>query len=277
MNITLASYRLGNQLGSLIAPAWIAKKALKRFLTPKRGSPKKWELAGEASGERFNLNENISAIRWMPKTSQPVRKTALLVHGWESRASQMYMFVPHILKLNYHVIAVDMPAHGQSRGEFSDAEQFTETILKVQKEIGKIDMIIGHSMGAGATCFAVSRGLEVDKLILIAAPSSVEKVIYRFTQFIGLNEKARNYFIEYCASSVGVPPKELDSSLLISSNDTPTLLIHDENDIEVPIRESLILNRIFTNSMLFKTKNMGHRKILKSPEVIEQIKNFVTE
>lgn len=296
MSLAITSYRFINQLSSAIAPSWTAKRALMKFLTPKRFEPKPWEIEGESTGERFNINCEISGICWRPDNSvnpgeqknqeqkvqeQPIQdhteeKLALLAHGWESRASQMYVLVPLLLDLNYKVIAIDMPAHGHSKGKYSDADRFTETIVLAQKEFGKFDLIIGHSMGAGAACLSLSRGVTTDKLVLISSPSSVERVILRFTRFIGLNKVAINHFFDYCTDFVGTPPSELDSNELLSVLNVPALLIHDQNDIEIPLYESERLKQVFSKAELFVTEGLGHRRILKANQVKKKIANFLS-
>lgn len=68
---------------------------------------------------------------------------------------------------------------------------------------------------------------------------------------------------------------EFNATKLLESCDIPTLLIHDEHDIEVPISESKILAKAFNQSELFVTEGLGHRKILKSDEVHAKISGFV--
>ena len=277
MNMAVATYRLGNQILSSFAPALAAKKATQKFLSPRRFEPKAWELKGESRGVRFNINENISAIKWLPENKNMSDKRVLLVHGWESRATQMYGFVPHLLKLGYEVVAIDMPAHGYSKGLTSDAYQFTQAILLAEQSLGVFDLVIAHSMGAGATSAAVSQGLKSKKLILISGASSIENVLRRFSGFIGLSSKATDLFVEFTGDKVGVKPSEIDSAIVSKSNNIPTLFVHDRLDFEVPISESERLLSTFTNSEIFITEGLGHRKILKSKVVLDKIDRFLKD
>jgi len=276
MNIALSSYRLINQVTSMIAPSWTAKKVLSKFLTPRRSVIKDWEVKAEAKGTRFNLNENISAIRWLPKNSnnKPFKKV-LLVHGWESRATQMYGFVPQLLRQNYEVIALDMPAHGCSSGSKTDAYEFSQTVLLAESKLGSFDVIIGHSMGAGAANFAIAEGLISQKLVLISGPSSIENVLRRFASFLGLNYNAVNFFIKHSGEVIGRKAEDIDLITLQKRTQIPTLFIHDRMDYEVPISESERMLHVFTNSELFVTEGLGHRQILKSELVLNKIEEFI--
>ncbi|WDD97774.1 alpha/beta hydrolase [Thalassomonas actiniarum] len=279
MNFALMSYRIKNQLMSFIAPSRTAKKTLAMFMRPRRSEPKAWELKAENRGERFNLNENISAICWQegdvadPASSQG--KNLLLIHGWESRATQMYGLVPRLLELGYRVTALDMPAHGKSQGDMANAELFVQTLLLAQEKLGKFDAVIGHSMGAGAASLALSRGLETDKLVLVSGPSSIENVLRRFSKIVGLNRRATGKFIDFASELVGVHPSELDASKQNVANPTPTLIVHDLDDREVPISESRRLLPSFENAEFFETRGLGHRKILKSPQLNDKIYQFL--
>ena len=279
MNYAFAMYRLGNQLGSIFSPAKTIEKAGTMFLTPKRLAIKEWEQQAEQQGQRFKLNDDISAIRWLPSgINEPAanRKQILLVHGWESRATQMYGIAQKLIDQGFEVVAVDMPAHGHSSGTTSNPRVFTQTIQLAQQQLGDFEAIIGHSMGAGATAFAVGRGLNPQKIVLISGPSSIENALRRFAGFIGLNKKGVNRFVQFVSNFVGGTLEELDSALLLKKSNISALLIHDEQDLEVPASESKRLAQSLKNSELYLSHGLGHRKILKSEAVLQKITEFVT-
>jgi len=278
MNYAFEAYRLKNRIGSVVVPKHVAKKTVKLFLTPKRFEIKDWEKEAENKGERISLRNDLSAIRWSPEGSKSSsnNKQILLVHGWESRATQMYGLVKDIIDQGYTVIAVDMPGHGHSKGSTSNAYIFAQTVQFMQEKLGHFYAVIGHSMGAGATAIAVGKGLETDKLVLISGPSSIENVLRRFSGFVGLNKHTTELFVAFTGKHVGVPASELDASELLQGCDIPTLIIHDESDIEVPLSESKRLAPAFKRAELFITQGFGHRKILKADEVIRKIGDFLS-
>jgi pimeloyl-ACP methyl ester carboxylesterase len=55
----------------------------------------------------------------------------------------------------------------------------------------------------------------------------------------------------------------------------PVLVIHDENDDEVPVTASKNIYSNLKNGELLITNNLGHRKILGNPEVIDKTINFI--
>ena len=278
MNYAFEAYRLKNRIGSVVMPKRVAKSAMKLFLAPKRFEIKDWEKEAEKKGERISLRHDLSAIRWSPESEKKTsnNKQILLVHGWESRATQMYGLVKEIIEQGYTVIAVDMPGHGHSKGQTSNAFIFAQTVQYMQEKLGHFYAVIGHSMGAGATAIAVGKGLEADKLVLISGPSSIENVLKRFSGFVGLNRHASELFVTFIGKHVGVPASELDATELLQGCNIPTLIIHDELDIEMPISESKRLAPAFNQVELFITQGFGHRKILKADEVILKISSFLS-
>lgn len=280
MNYALMAFRLKHQLSSLIFSARTAENLAQIFLVPKRFEVKDWEHKAEQQGQRFQLSPDISAIRWGAhhegrESKEIENKQILLVHGWESRGTQLFGLIEGLVAKGYSVVAIDMPGHGHSKGDTSNAYVFSQTVVLAQQVLGHFHAIIGHSMGAGATSIAVGKGVSTNKMILIAGPSSIENVLRHFTQFIGLNNKTTDNFIAAVGRHVGIPASEMDATRLLQQCDVPTLLIHDEADLEVPYSESKRLNKVIKNSKLLTLQGYGHRKILKSEKAIQAISDFV--
>lgn len=276
MNIAFTLFRLKNQLTSFFASASTAHKMADVFLQPRRSEVKDWELKAELKGERFHLGEDISAIRWRSAPEQANHKQILLVHGWESRATHMYGFVDGLLALGYNVVALDMPGHGRSPGKSSNAHLFAQTVSLAEQVLGEFSVIIGHSMGASATSIAVGNGVSPEKMILISGPSSIENSIRHSTRMFGFNRRTTDHFISKISQYVGVPFQQLDATNLLKECHIPTLLIHDESDIEVLHSESKRLEGVLKNAHLMTTQGFGHRKILKAQPVLQAIADFVS-
>jgi len=284
MNYALMTFRLKHQLSSLMFSARTAENLAQNFLTPKRFEIKDWEHRAEKQGQRFQLTPDISAIRWGAhhqvvegdEGKKVESKQILLVHGWESRGTQLFGLIEGLVAKGYSVVAIDMPGHGHSKGDTSNAYLFSQTIALAQKILGHFHVIIGHSMGAGATSVAVGKGVSTDKMVLISGPSSIENVLRHFTQIVGLNNKTTDNFIAAISRLVGIPASDMDATQLLQQCDVPTLLIHDDGDREVPYGESKRLSKIIKNSQFLTTQGLGHRKILKSDVVIKTINDFVS-
>ena len=56
----------------------------------------------------------------------------------------------------------------------------------------------------------------------------------------------------------------------------PTLIIHDVDDRIIPIDHGYTLVNRFQNGRLIRTQGLGHKRILKDPEVVQQITEFLS-
>jgi pimeloyl-ACP methyl ester carboxylesterase len=55
----------------------------------------------------------------------------------------------------------------------------------------------------------------------------------------------------------------------------PVLVIHDKNDIEVPVTAGIHIHKHLKSGTLFLTEDLGHRKILGNAVVIEKVVRFI--
>ena len=55
----------------------------------------------------------------------------------------------------------------------------------------------------------------------------------------------------------------------------PVLVIHDNNDVEVPVKAGIHIHNYLKNGTLFLTDGLGHRKILGNQKVIEKTVQFI--
>lgn len=270
MNIALLLFKTKNRVLGTLSPAYAARQARDLFLTPKRYPIKQWEEEMEQRGQRIEAGNGLSAISW----GQSERKI-LIAHGWESRATQMSGFVDVLLEKGFEVIALDGPAHGHSNGSWANPYLFAQAVAHAYKKLGPFEGVIGHSMGGNAVATAISEGMECSKVVLISSPSSIDNVLNRFANFIGLPDSAGRKFIAMVEDKVGKSTHHLNTASNISKGSIKGLIIHDRSDVEIPYEEALEINRYWVNASLFSTEGFGHRAIVRQPIVWEKAANFL--
>ncbi|MCP5162049.1 MAG: alpha/beta hydrolase [Hahellaceae bacterium] len=270
MNIGFEIFKAQNRILGYMLPDRTAKKAADLFLTPRKHPLKPWESTKEAEGKRILLDGGLSAIAW-----GNAKRQILLVHGWESRATQLAGFVDSLVALGFKVIALDAPAHGQSAGKQSNPVQFAEAVMQINQQLGPFDGIVGHSMGGSAVGLALSQGVECGKVVLISSPSSIISVLKRFAHFIGLPGKCAQRFIQQVELNVGRPANELNIAERLSALKSKGLIIHDKGDMEVPFRDAESLSRTWKNASLLATEGYGHRAIVRQPLVWDKVTEFL--
>jgi fermentation-respiration switch protein FrsA (DUF1100 family) len=265
-------FKTRNQLLGLLRPQQTARMAADLFLTPKRHPLKAWENDKEAQGKRIDLEGGLSAIQWGESP-----RSVLLVHGWESRATQLSGFVDSLLELGFQVIALDAPAHGYSAGRCANPVLFAKAIATADRQLGPFDGIVGHSMGGSAVGIALSEGVRCEKVVLISSPSSIEGVLKRFAGFIGLPGKCTKLFIQMVEEYAGRPAGELDVAVKLKDLKSIGLVIHDKNDIEVPFKDAESISQSWKHATLVATDGFGHRGIVRQPMVWNKVMEFFGE
>lgn len=272
MSVPLTVVRAGNAVLGRVAPDVTAGVARRLFFTPRRHTPRAWERAAEDSGERVALAAHLQGLRWGPRGAPPV----LLMHGWEGRATQWARFVGPLLAQGKQVVALDGPAHGRSPGRETHMLDFARAILAVGATMGPLDAAIGHSMGGSAIAVALAEGLRARRAALLASPASVEGVVTRFTEFVGLPPPAARRFRRALERTVGAPVERIDIGALGPRLGTvPALILHDPADAEVPFEDGEALAAGWPGARLVRLEGLGHRRLLADDEVVEVVAGFV--
>ena len=268
---TLPLIRLGSSVVGRIAPRHTAKFAHKLFTSPRRLPAGNTEQHVAATAERFRLQVGWSALRFGPKGSPRV----LCVHGWEGRASQFGVMATALVRQGYQVISIDGPGHGQSPERQAHAIAFARAALDADRELGPFEAVVGHSMGAAAITIALEWGLRANKAVTLAGPADIADVIDRFSRFIALPPAAQDHLKTRLRHHVGVPTEKVSLLALARELPLPVLLIHDQDDAEVPVDDARRLAKAWPNVSYIETEGLGHGKVLYGLGVVDRIVTFV--
>lgn len=201
-------------------------------------------------------------------------RTAVFLHGWEGGYKQFEPLIKVFIKHGWTVHMIVAPGHLDLSEEESHPVKFAQALSDASLYIGHIDLLVGHSMGAGIAGLLSSCVISPSKLVLVAGPATFDGVLRRFANFIGLRKQIHDQFIEHVSDHVKTPISELDLLARSKSIKAKTLIIHDSLDKEIPFSDGLNLSRSIKSATLFNTTGYGHRRILQAPDVVEQILTF---
>lgn len=257
--------------GSYLAPSFAAEKALDLFLTPTRIPRPFSETEWHRSAKKYKVLGQYSAFEWGPSEGPVV----LLIHGWQGRGTQMGAFAMPLVQSGYRVVALDGPAHGDSPGKQTNAGEFSRFLLAAQTELGDLKAVVAHSFGAGCSVYATKLGLKVEKLVLVAGPNSYEEVTQYFLNVLSLSQKARSQFATKLIARAKVSFDDLKTANNGVNLNSKILIVHDEDDKEVSYQCAIELKTAWPKAQLLATKGLGHRRILKDKQVIEQVVKFI--
>jgi pimeloyl-ACP methyl ester carboxylesterase len=204
------------------------------------------------------------------------KKKVLLTHGWSGRGTQLSKIADAFHQKGYQVISFDGPSHGKSDGNTTLMPEFIASIHEINKHFGLFEFAIGHSLGAMATLHAASTTFQVKKIVTIGAGDLIDDIIKDFVRRMKLKSKYIDLLRHHFEKKRNEKMSDYDASYSASKVNTPTLIIHDENDKDVPVSCAHHIHKHHLNSNLLITKDLGHNKILGDEKVIEEIINFTT-
>lgn len=202
-------------------------------------------------------------------------KPILLVHGWEGRGTQLGAFAEPLVRQGYVVYALDGPAHGESPGKAITPTLFATFLKTVTYEIGPLKAIIAHSFGAASSILAASNHLPVEKIVFIAGPDRYTKVVENYCSQIKISGVTKELFYKEIIRRVGIHPDQMQVSLMTKEVPQDLMLVHDRGDKSVAYESSERIHAAFPSSKLLTTEGLGHRRILKDPQVIAQVVDFI--
>lgn len=244
------------------------------FFTPFRyGIPEK-EKAIEAEAEKSDVEIAGKRIQCYTWGSGPV---VMLVHGWAGRATQFRKMIPALVAEGFRVVGFDGPAHGRSEGRSTDIMEFEMVLRALVERHGPPHGIIAHSFGGGAVLYAATKGLQFHRVINIASPSIGDEIINMFLRTVRGSAATGNAFRERFVATTGKHFDEFTALYFARQLDHPPalLLVHDEDDRQVPIIHAIELKKVYPGAELFRTRGLGHTRILRDSGVISRCVSFL--
>ena len=122
--------------------------------------------------------------------------------------------------------------------------------------------------------------LSVSKVAVIASPFSMDYIIKSFRKVMNINSKVTKLMVERIRMRF-LKEKNLDVFSLslnsfASSFEIPILIIHDIEDRDVAYEQGKEYADNFPNAVFISTTGLGHRRILKEPDIITKILEFIS-
>ncbi|HEX5513379.1 MAG TPA: alpha/beta hydrolase [Gammaproteobacteria bacterium] len=255
--------------------AMTAADAVAALTQPSRAAATAAEQSLLAKARRLEvLSAGRRLAAWIWGEQGPA---VLLVHGWDSRASHLGLFVESLLADGYRVAAFDAPAHGDSEGSHSNVVDIGRAVLEVAEQLGPLDTVVGHSVGSPACLYAFAQGLRVGASVHLAGPSSLKRVLGRFAAMCRLPDDQLTLLQQLMAEQIGAPLDAMELENLAAGLRHPALLLHDPDDREVPFSESQILHAAWPQSVLQPMPGTGHRRIVRDNAAIEASVRFLSQ
>jgi pimeloyl-ACP methyl ester carboxylesterase len=175
-------------------------------------------------------------------------------------------------------VILEMPGHGRSAGSESTLPQFTRAIeyvtARLRQQGHSLRVLVTHSLGATAGAYVASRGLPVERLVLLAPAASPPDYTRLFAQVFGLSEATREAMQRRIEAREGILMPQFEPPAVGPRIGMPTLVVHDRGDSINRFSDGQAYCEAIGDAQLLATDGLGHRKILKDAQVIGRVAIF---
>lgn len=260
---------------AFISPKLATRFAAKLFITPIKYKIPKRELEMDRKSTQKLIE--IPAINKKVVVYQYGKsdKKVLLVHGWSGRGTQLVKIADELLKSGYSTISFDAPAHGKSPGNTTIMVDFIYAILEIEKQFGPFEAAIGHSLGGMSVLNAIKKGLKLKCAAIIGSGDIVQDIIDDFVAKLELKPNMAPHLRILFEKKYGESMNDYSAYMAAKEITIPVLVIHDQDDPEVPVKAGIHIHKYLKNGELLLTEGLGHRKILGNHAVIERVIQFI--
>ncbi|MEO7977486.1 alpha/beta hydrolase [Flavobacterium sp.] len=260
---------------ALISSKLVTKYAAKLFTTPIKHKIPKRELDMDSKSSQNTLHvPSINKKIVVYEYGESVKKV-LLVHGWSGRGTQLFKIADVLIENGFSAVSFDAPAHGKSEGKTTIMSEFIESVLEIEKRYGPFEFAIGHSLGGMSVLNAIKNGLNVKKAVIIGSGDIVQDILNEFIFKLGLKPEISIRLRDYFENKYQVKMDDFSAYKAVEKIEIPVLVIHDNDDPEVPVKAGIHIHKHLKNGVLFLTEGLGHRKLLGNQTVIQKIVEFI--
>ena len=263
--------RLKFRLLAALSTELAFREAWRMFCTPRRLPRKQWEEAALATARYFQVpfeGGTLAAYEWNARG----QRTVLLVHGWEDDNALWGPAIDEFARWGRAVVVLDLPGHGFSAAEDASIDSATAAVMAAAGELGPISAGVGHSYGCAILIRALSRGLPLERAVMLASPAprtqprrpidaeGVDPAV------IARAEELRQAHTERQTAAIEAALRGLA---------TPLLAIHSIDDDVCPLTNSQRMVDLAPRAELMLVDGLGHRLIAQDAEVLQHMVAFV--
>ncbi|HJW34863.1 MAG TPA: alpha/beta fold hydrolase [Holophagaceae bacterium] len=255
-----------------VHPPATGRLAQTLFITPPRHTPSARERESLRHMTPLRIPYRGGTLLAHSRGKGPL---VLLLHGWGGRGGQMRAFAAGLADADFRAVVLDAPAHGGSPGWQAGIPQFAEALKAAEAHLGPIHGVVGHSLGGISTLVALAEGLEARRAVVVAAPAHPRRFYRQLLERLGVEDRRWPELEAAFERHVGRSFEEVEGPALARRLTTPLLVVHDDQDREVPMEEAVDTASAHPGAQLLPTTGLGHRRILKDPAVIREVVRFM--
>jgi pimeloyl-ACP methyl ester carboxylesterase len=264
--------RTGHRALSALTPALAARRAERLFTTPPRARRPAAEIELLATARARPMHVGARRVETWIWGAGP---SVLLVHGWGGRGAQLGALVGPLVASGFSVVTFDAPGHGASDAGTVTIPEITSAIRAVAESRGPLAAIVAHSVGATAAVRALWEGVGAGAVVLVGPAADLVTPALRFSETFGFSREVRERMHRRIEERVGRPWSVFDVTALAPALTSPVLVVHDRGDAEMPWQHGVAIARAWHGAEILITEGLGHRRILRDPDVVAATVAFV--
>jgi len=263
--------RLLAMVSTGLAGRWVNRIWFSTQRFPEPAREREW-LAGAQRQTLTHRGRPLAVYAWGEGP------TILLVHGWHGRGAQLGAFAAPLTAAGFRVVAFDAPAHGRTPGKRTNLPEVSEALLAVAGAHPPLHGVVAHSFGVACTLYAIALGLEPQRVVAVSAPSSIDYLMDSFAAQLTVPAPVMAVHRRLLEQEFGIDLwQRLSPRHNAAGLSLPALLFHDADDHDVPPSEGEMLAAAWPGAELIRTRGLGHRRILRDPDVIARATAFLRE
>lgn len=205
----------------------------------------------------------------------------ILTAANKSYALSYALVIERLLALGYTVHAMDHAAHGESEGTVAGLPRFAEVVRDVSQHLAgqgiRIDLGVGHSLGAGAWLMACTKlGVEPGRLLLLAPFIDTPELLDAWLKLHGLSTRHRPDLQRAMQALHGPSPMDFPDmaiETLASRLTVPTTIVQDSGDFIAPMRHSRRLATASDRVRCISAPGAGHVGVLFHPDTLKALED----
>ena len=240
------------------------------------------DFMAEARHHRLKIKTGCVMVHeFRPKPGRAVLGTVLVIHGWRSRTEYMRALIEGYREAGYKVVSLDLPGHGQSQGRRLTMVSAVDAAHMAGEWFGPFAAVVGHSFGGAVAANAIVGSvknippLAAERLVLIAAPSSLPAIFADFSRMLNIGPRSQAAMADRVERISGRPLREFVGDRQLARTTLPTLVIHAPDDREVSADHARLYAGAGDHVRLYWADGLGHRRILADKGVVKRAVGFV--
>jgi pimeloyl-ACP methyl ester carboxylesterase len=117
--------------------------------------------------------------------------------------------------------------------------------------------------------------MRVERAVFISPPSDPHELLRAFAVALGLDDQMLERVKQRIEARLGVPMEAMEVNAIAPSMQVPLLVIHDEDDKEIPVAVGRGVATAWPGAELLITRGLGHQRILRDEGVRDIVVRFV--